>query len=68
MATAKSDTLMTHEGSEYADLVENTAPRGHVSTQKATKQMLFFSLYIGLAGFIFNFDLGKTTSFKQRAI
>lgn len=66
MATAKSDTFITHEGREYADVVENTASQGHVSTQKATKQMFFFSLYIGLAGFIFNFDLGKTTTFEQR--
>jgi hypothetical protein len=29
------------------------------SDQKVTKQMIFFSAYIALAGWIFNFDLGK---------
>lgn len=29
------------------------------SDQRATKQMIFFSAYIALAGWIFNFDLGK---------
>lgn len=29
------------------------------AAQKATKQMIFFSIYIALAGWIFNFDLGN---------
>ncbi len=42
---------------EHAD--ENVTP-GPVEQQKTTTFMILFSLYIGLAGWIYNFDLGKT--------
>ncbi|KAJ9607335.1 hypothetical protein H2200_008408 [Cladophialophora chaetospira] len=37
------------------------------SSQKATKQMVFISLYVALAGWIFNFDLGFGGTVLQMA-
>jgi hypothetical protein len=43
---------------EHADENVRAAP----VEQKTTVYMVLFSLYIGLAGWIYNFDLGKVHS------
>ncbi len=58
MVDLKADMAPTAATKEC--LVDNglpALPRASPS-QKATKQMAFVSLYVALAGWIFNFDLG----------
>lgn len=45
------------EMAEFAD--ESVMPVA--GQQKTTRFMVFFSLYIALAGWIYNFDLGQNT-------
>ncbi|OQU97867.1 hypothetical protein CLAIMM_03744 [Cladophialophora immunda] len=56
MADIKESMASNTETKEYAAEVglRTSAPSG----QRATKQMVLFSLFISLAGWIFNFDLG----------
>jgi hypothetical protein len=62
MADVKTDMAPTTETKEYS--VENAVPArsSTPSSQKATKQMMFISLYVSLAGWIFNFDLGMSSA------
>lgn len=57
MARAKGETTPTVETKE--NTFEESVPIHMHSQQKVTRQMILFSSFIALAGWIFNFDLGK---------
>jgi hypothetical protein len=56
MAATKGDITPTVETKE--NTFEESSPTHMHSQQTATKQMILFSAFIALAGWIFNFDLG----------
>lgn len=59
MCTKKAEGVSTNhiEATEGND-VNNSAP----APQKTTRLMVLFSLYTALAGWIYNFDLGKISA------
>lgn len=48
----------------FTDNVEDTNRRTAMPAQKTTRLMGLFSLYIALAGWIYNFDLGKMSAVR----
>ncbi len=53
---------LTGKVAMHESQVEHVVPPRVLSGQRATKEMILFSIYIALAGWIFNFDLGNKGS------
>jgi hypothetical protein len=59
MPNEKPDAAPTADTMEYSMEEASPTATAALSSQKTTKQMIFISLYVALAGWIFNFDLGQ---------